>query len=61
MTSFDIEASAVIAWVVQEDGLDNAVGLIDGPTLGAPDLLMTGCANILWRPTSCARRSAAAS
>ena len=40
MTSFVIDASVVIKWVVQEDGSEDAVRLIDGPTLRAPDLLM---------------------
>ena len=49
MTAFVIDASVVIKWVVDEPGSEHAVKLIDGPTLSAPDLLMSECANILWK------------
>ncbi len=49
MTGFVVDASVVIKWVVDEPGSEHAVRLIDGPTLGAPDLLMSECANILWK------------
>ncbi len=49
MTAYVIDASVVIKWVVNEPGSENAVRLIGGPTLSAPDLLMSECANILWK------------
>jgi predicted nucleic acid-binding protein len=49
VTAFVIDASVVIKWVVDEPGSEYAVRLIDGPTLSAPDLLMSECANILWK------------
>lgn len=49
MTSFVIDASVVIKWVVQEEGSEAATRLIDGPTLSAPDLLIPECTNILWK------------
>lgn len=49
MTAFVVDASVVIKWVVQEEGSDAAVRLIEGPTLSAPDLLIPECANILWK------------
>lgn len=49
MTAFVIDASVVIKWVIDEPGSEHAVKLIDGPTLSAPDLLMSECANILWK------------
>jgi predicted nucleic acid-binding protein len=49
VTAFVVDASVVIKWVVQEEGSDAAVRLIEGPTLSAPDLLIPECANILWK------------
>lgn len=49
MTTLVVDASVVIKWVVQERGSDDAVRLLDGPTLVAPDLLVPECANILWK------------
>ena len=49
MTSYVVDASVVIKWVVQEEGSDAAVRLIGGPTLIAPDLLIPECTNILWK------------
>ena len=49
MTGFVVDASVLIKWVVQEEGSDAAIRLIGGPTLSAPDLLMSECANILWK------------
>ena len=51
MTAFVIDASVAIKWVVGEAGSEEAVRLIEGPTLSAPDLLMSECANILWKKT----------
>ena len=49
MTGFVVDASVLIKWVVQEEGSDAAIRLIAGPILSAPDLLMSECANILWK------------
>ena len=49
MTGFVVDASVLIKWVMQEEGSDAAIRLIAGPTLSAPDLLMSECANILWK------------
>lgn len=49
MTAFVVDASVIIKWVVQEEGSDAAVRLIDGPILCAPDLLIPECINILWK------------
>ena len=49
MTAFVVDASVVIKWVVQEEGSDAAIRLIERPTLSAPDLLIPECANILWK------------
>ena len=34
---------------MNEEGSEDAVRLIDGPKLSAPNLLMSECANILWK------------
>lgn len=44
-----VDASVAIKWVVEEEGSEAAVGLLDGPALAAPDLLMPKYANILWK------------
>ena len=49
MKAFVVDASVVIKWVVQEEGSDSAIRLIDGPSLSAPDLLIPECTNILWK------------
>ncbi|WP_299653982.1 type II toxin-antitoxin system VapC family toxin [uncultured Jannaschia sp.] len=49
MTGIVIDASVAIKWVVGEEGSEDAVRLIGGPRLSAPDLLMSECANILWK------------
>ena len=49
MTRLVVDASVAIKWVVEEAGSKVAVGLLGGPALSAPDLLMPECANILWK------------
>ena len=49
MTGVVIDASVAIKWVVDEEGSDDAVPLIVGPALSAPDLLTSECGNILWK------------
>ena len=44
-----VDASVVIKWVVEEEGSAAALTLLDGAELLAPDLLMSECANILWK------------
>ena len=44
-----IDASIAVKWVVEEDGTDQALALLDENALSAPDLLIPECANILWK------------
>ena len=48
MTSFVIDASVAIKWVVDEPGTTPALRL-SRHSLAAPDLLVAECANILWK------------
>ena len=43
-----IDSSVAIKWVLTEEGSDHARALA-GSLLEAPDLLLTECANILWK------------
>jgi len=49
VTRLVIDASVAVKWVVTEDGTDEAVSLLSGQRLSAPDLLVAECANILWK------------
>ena len=49
MSGIVIDASVAIKWVVNEEGSEDAVRLIDGPKLSASDLPMSECAYILWK------------
>lgn len=49
MTGLVVDASVVIKWVVEEQGSREAGHLIGRFDLAAPDLLMSECANILWK------------
>ncbi|CDZ66422.1 Hypothetical protein NGAL_HAMBI2605_46980 [Neorhizobium galegae bv. orientalis] len=49
MTTFVVDASVVIKWVVQEVGTSEALSLLDGNALIAPDLILLECTNILWK------------
>lgn len=49
MTRLVIDASVAIKWVVTEEGSPEAVSLLSGTPLCAPDLMMAECANILWK------------
>lgn len=49
MTRLVIDASVAIKWVVTEEGSSDAVALLSGAPLCAPDLMMAECANILWK------------
>jgi predicted nucleic acid-binding protein len=44
-----IDASIAIKWVVEEDGTDLALALLQKARLMAPDLIVAECANILWK------------
>lgn len=49
MTTFVIDASIAVKWVVEEDGTENALALRGRAKLIAPELLVAECANILWK------------
>jgi predicted nucleic acid-binding protein len=44
-----IDASVAVKWVVEEDGTKEALTLLRGYKLVAPDLLGAECANVLWK------------
>lgn len=44
-----IDASVAIKWIAPEALSDQAISLLQGPRLTAPDLLVAECANILWK------------
>ncbi|KAB1085832.1 type II toxin-antitoxin system VapC family toxin [Neorhizobium galegae] len=49
MTTFVVDASAVIKWVIQETGTSEALSLLGDNALIAPDLILVECANTLWK------------
>ena len=49
MSRIVIDASVAVKWVVEEDGTAEALALLDGGSLSAPDLLISECVNILWK------------
>ncbi|WP_037080949.1 type II toxin-antitoxin system VapC family toxin [Neorhizobium vignae] len=59
MTTFVVDASVVIKWVVQEEGTPEALSLLQANTLVAPELILTECANILWKKSRRGELSAA--
>lgn len=48
MTTFVIDASIAVQWVVEESGTPDALALRKQGRLIAPELLVAECANILW-------------
>lgn len=44
-----IDASIAIKWVVEESGTQDALAVLKGAAIKAPDLLLPECANILWK------------
>jgi predicted nucleic acid-binding protein len=48
VTALVIDASVAIKWVIDEPGTAHALALRQH-RLGAPDLLVAECANILWK------------
>ena len=49
MTTFVIDASIAVKWVVEEDGTSEALTLRRRAKVTAPELLVAECANILWK------------
>ena len=49
MTTFVVDASIAVKWVVEEDGTPQALALRGRSKLIAPELLVAECANILWK------------
>lgn len=49
MSTFVIDASVAVKWVVEEDGTPAALALRGLARLIAPELLVAECANILWK------------
>ena len=49
MTSFVIDASVALKWVVEENGTAEALALLRGNKVIAPDLLIAECSNVLWK------------
>ena len=48
MSSYVVDAGVVVKWVVDEAGSDQALRL-RRHQLPAPDLLVSECANIIWK------------
>lgn len=48
MSSYVVDASVVVKWIVGEAGSDQALRL-RRHQLSAPDLLISECANIVWK------------
>ena len=44
-----VDASIAIKWVIEETGTQEALALRKSAKLIAPDLLISECANILWK------------
>lgn len=51
MSGFVIDASVLIKTVLDEEGSAEAVALLRRGGATAPDLIVTECANILWKKT----------
>jgi len=49
VTSFIIDASIAVKWVIEEKGTPEALTLRRQAKLLAPELLVAECANILWK------------
>lgn len=49
MTRFVVDASVAIKWVVQEEGTDEALAVLQACPLASPDLLVAECSNVLWK------------
>ena len=54
MSRIVIDASVAVKWVVEEDGTTEALTLLDGGSLSAPDLFISVAASnsaALYRPS----------
>ena len=49
MSTFVVDASVTIKWVVEEPGTNAALSIRAADRLVAPDLWVAECANILWK------------
>jgi predicted nucleic acid-binding protein len=49
LTTFVVDASIAVKWVVEEEGTPQALALRRQAKLIAPELLVAECANILWK------------
>jgi predicted nucleic acid-binding protein len=49
MTTFVVDASVAIKWVVDEPGTSHALTIRSADRLVAPELWVAECANILWK------------
>ena len=49
MSTFVIDASIAVKWVVEEHRTPEALALRQKAKLIAPELLVAECANILWK------------
>lgn len=49
MTKYVVDASVAIKWVVEEAGSTQAIIILKRGGLAAPDLIVSECANILWK------------
>jgi predicted nucleic acid-binding protein len=49
VTTFVIDASIAVKWVIEEEGTAEALSLRKRARLMAPELLVAECANILWK------------
>lgn len=44
-----VDASVAVKWLIEEDGSHHALRILEQATLAAPDLLLSECANTLWK------------
>lgn len=49
MSTVVVDASIAIKWIFEEEGTQEALALRDRASLIAPDLLVSECANALWK------------
>ena len=49
MTTFVVDASVGVKWVVPEEGTGQAHALLERGRLAVPELFQAECANILWK------------
>ncbi len=49
MSRVVVDASVAIKWVVEEHDTQGALAVLEKFSLSAPDLIISECANILWK------------